>query len=155
MRIVSIVYSRNVTSMTDKKIIDITKKPDDDESLIDQMMQERRRQDALRSPNMTDITQVRNDLYSILRWRREKPQSDMTLENREIAAEKHFTDLHKRFPKLLKMAVTCTDENRFLMDMSFMLKNIESVQKGKSTIQNCTDTVEMYLGKTYCVAKKD
>lgn len=135
--------------------MDFTKRPEDRKTLVDQMMEQRREEDKRRQPHKTDVNKVRNDMYAILKWRKEYEKGGKTGKEMKAEASKEFPEMSKTYPQLFDLALTTTNEAEFKQNINVMLTAISRVQTGVSTIEQCTDNVEMYLGKRYVKPKSD
>ncbi len=136
------------------EITDFTTPPPEDQgTIIDQMMKERRRKDALRTPNNVNVSRVRSQMYALLRDK--EKWKNLDVEAKKRLAKQKYPEIATKFTSLFDLAITETDNDEFKTVLNLMLQNISAVQQGAMSIANCTDKIEWELGKRYCKPKTE
>lgn len=118
-------------------------------NFMEQYMHARRELDKRRNPHATDTNSVRHAMGSIVRM---LIIEKLGREQVKQAIKTDFEGVYTKYPKLVEMCLTIDNEDQardFFVVLEQMLSQIENVQKGRASIEESSDNVEMFLGKKY------
>lgn len=155
----------------ERRTIDLTQKPDDDQSFIEQMQEFRKIQDESRKISEINVDKIRKDIMTVAKWATLPDQQRLmrlywTVAQRKITNKKtpdlaidcpalwnaalgKFSDLCERYPSLIKMAITEGHMPAFKTDLDMLLQHIASVQNGVTSVSGCTNSFEGHLTRKY------
>ncbi len=146
-----------MTGIVFKKTIDLTQPsttndapdvpdaPQSMDELVEQLKLQREALDEKRDVHSIDVDQIKADMASVCRWARS------THNSKDVWAQacNRFPDLTKRYPSLVKMAISHGNTGSFHEDLDAMFQAIVSVQRGTCSVKSCSDTFEQHLQTKY------